>query len=72
MLGIGTHENMNKVGNFTETIDHRQELEIACPEETELRTDLIGAEQMERLVQPVAKNGYRQYLPWVLKDGIHP
>lgn len=66
-LDTGTHESLLDAGQFVATIEHRQGLKIACPEEIALRQGWIDAAQLEQLALPLAKNGYGQYLLQVLK-----
>lgn len=61
-LDTGTHESLLDAGRFIETIEQRQGLKVACPEEIAFRKGFIDAAQLERLAAPLAKNGYGQYL----------
>ena len=61
-LDMGTHESLLQAANFIETIESRQGLKIACVEEVAYRMGYIDAAQLERLAQPLLKNGYGQYL----------
>jgi glucose-1-phosphate thymidylyltransferase len=69
-LDTGTHESLLEAAHFIETIERRQGLKIACPEEIAFRMGYIGGEQLERLAHPMRKNSYGQYLLDVLKDRI--
>jgi len=66
-LDTGTPESLLDASQFVATIENRQGLKIACPEEIAFKQNWIDAEQLERLAQPLAKNGYGQYLLEVLK-----
>jgi glucose-1-phosphate thymidylyltransferase len=68
-LDTGTHDSLLDAGQFIATLEHRQGLKIACPEEIAWRNGFINAEQLERLAQPLARNGYGQYLLRLLKEG---
>jgi glucose-1-phosphate thymidylyltransferase len=61
-LDTGTHEALLQASLFIETIEQRQGLKIACPEEIAYRMGYIGAEEVERLAEPLRKNAYGQYL----------
>ncbi len=61
-LDTGTHESLLQASNFIETIEQRQGLKIACPEEIAFHEGWISTEQVERLAAPLQKNTYGQYL----------
>lgn len=67
-LDTGTHESLNEASAFIETIERRQGLKVACPEEIAFRNGLINAEKLTELAQPLVKNGYGQYLLKLLKE----
>ena len=69
-LDTGTHESLLDAGQFIATLEHRQGLKVACPEEIAYRNEWINANQLEKLAQPLTKNGYGQYLLRVLKEKV--
>ena len=70
-LDTGTHESLLEAGQFIATLEHRQGLKIACPEEISWRSGWIDSEQLARLAQPLSKNGYGQYLQRLLNDKVY-
>ena len=71
-LDTGTHDSLLEAGQFIATLERRQGLKIACIEEIAWRNGFIDDAQLERLAQPLAKNGYGQYLLGLLRDGNRP
>ena len=70
-LDTGTHDSLLDAGQFIATLERRQGLKIACPEEVAWRKGFIDAAQLERLAQPLAKSGYGQYLLRLLGEPGH-
>lgn len=70
-LDTGTHDSMLEAGQFIATIEKRQGLKVACPEEIAFRRGWISADAIEKLARPLAKSGYGQYLLSMVKDGEH-
>jgi glucose-1-phosphate thymidylyltransferase len=71
-LDTGTHEALLQAGTFIQTIEERQGLKIACPEEIAYRMGYIDAEQVTRLAHPLIKTTYGQYLLRLLQDPSYP
>lgn len=69
-LDTGTHDSLLEASQFIATLEQRQGLKVSCPEEIAYRNQWIEADQLERLAQPLLKNGYGKYLMQCLKGGV--
>lgn len=69
-LDTGTHDSLLDAGQFIATLEKRQGLKVACPEEIAYRSGWIDAAQLDALAQPMLKNGYGQYLLKVLREQV--
>jgi glucose-1-phosphate thymidylyltransferase len=69
-LDTGTHESLLDASKFIATLEHRQGLKVACPEEIAFRKGWINPEQLDALAAPMKKNSYGQYLSRILKETV--
>jgi glucose-1-phosphate thymidylyltransferase len=69
-LDTGTHETLLEAAHYIETIERRQGLKIACPEEIAYRMQFISAEDLRKLAEPLAKSGYGSYLLRILEERL--
>jgi glucose-1-phosphate thymidylyltransferase len=69
-LDTGTHDSLMEAGQFIATLEKRQGLKVACPEEIAYRSGWITAQQVEAMAQPMLKNGYGQYLMQIAKNQV--
>jgi glucose-1-phosphate thymidylyltransferase len=69
-LDTGTHESLLEASQFIATLENRQGLKVACPEEIAYRKGWISADQLQSLAQPLIKNGYGGYLLRILKESV--
>ena len=70
-LDTGTHDSLLEAGQFIATLEKRQGLKVACPEEIAWRAGWIDAEQLQKLAQPMLKNGYGQYLTRLIRERVY-
>lgn len=70
-LDTGTHESLLEASQFIATLENRQGLKVACPEEIAFRRNWISAEQLEALAAPLSKNGYGKYLQRLLVEKVY-
>ena len=69
-LDTGTFDSLLEASHFIATLEHRQGLKVACPEEIAYRQQWISAARLQQLAQPLAKNGYGQYLLRILTEKV--
>lgn len=69
-LDTGTHDSLLEAGQFIATLEKRQGLKVACPEEIAFRSGWISTEQLEKLAAPLKKNGYGQYLMQIVNSQV--
>jgi glucose-1-phosphate thymidylyltransferase len=70
-LDTGTHDSLLEAGQFIATLEKRQGLKVACPEEIAYRAGWIDGEALEKLAAPMAKNSYGQYLMQILRERVY-
>jgi glucose-1-phosphate thymidylyltransferase len=70
-LDTGTHDSLMEAGQFIATLEKRQGLKVACPEEIAYRAGWIGAAELEQLAAPMLKNSYGQYLMQLLREKVY-
>lgn len=70
-LDTGTHDSLMEAGQFIATLERRQGLKVACPEEVAFRNGWIHGPELEALARPLAKSGYGQYLLGLLGDRVY-
>jgi glucose-1-phosphate thymidylyltransferase len=70
-LDTGTHDSLLEASQFISTLENRQGLKVSCPEEIAFRRKWISAEDLEKLAEPLAKNGYGKYLKRILTERVY-
>jgi glucose-1-phosphate thymidylyltransferase len=70
-LDTGTHDSLLDAATFIQTLEKRQGLKIACPEEVAFRAGFIDAQQLRKLAEPLVKSGYGRYLLQVMEEKIY-
>jgi glucose-1-phosphate thymidylyltransferase len=70
-LDTGTHDSLLEAGQFIATIEKRQGLKVACPEEIAWRQGWIGDDQLVQSAKALGKSGYGQYLQGLLNDKVY-
>ena len=68
---MGAHQSLLEASQFITTLEHRQGLKIACPEEIAFTKKWIDRAQLEKLAAPMLKNGYGRFLVQLLKESAH-
>jgi glucose-1-phosphate thymidylyltransferase len=69
-LDTGTHDSLLEASQFIATLEKRQGLKVACPEEIAYRSGWIDAEQLQAMAQPMLKNGYGRYLMQIVSSQV--
>jgi glucose-1-phosphate thymidylyltransferase len=69
-LDTGTHESLLEASEFIRTVEHRQGLKVACPEEIAYRNGYISREKLESIIEPLKKSGYGQYLQQIMDERV--
>ncbi len=69
-LDTGTHDSLLEAGQFIATLERRQGLKVACPEEIAFRSGWIDREQLEALARPLVKSGYGSYLMQLVESQV--